>query len=371
VFRAGLAWSTVALALCALAPTFATLLVARFLQGIGAALILSCGAALATAVYGETRRSRALGLYTMMFAAGLTLGPWVGGALVARWDWPAVFAFRAPIAAVALLLSRNLPAPPRPTAREPFDLLGAVLLAAALIAMLLTFNRSGELVAVPLGLAALALFAGFFHYEARCPSPIIDPSVFRLPGFAAVNLANVLVNLAAFAVWLLVPFYLTRATDLPLAASGAILATGSLAMAGTAPIAGRLAGRIAPRHLALGGAIVVGLGLLLIATWQRGTPAAWLVATLLLQGAGLGVFQLAYTDIVTATIPPQHRGVAGSLAMVTRTVGTVSAAALVMLVFARFDASAGFLPAFERTFALAGLVPLAMAALLALRGRAR
>ena len=54
---------------------------------------------------------------------------------------------------------------------------------------------------------------------------------------------------------------------------------------------------------------------------------------------------LAYTDIVTATIPPQHRGVAGSLAMVTRTVGTVSAAALVMLLFARLEAGSGFLPA--------------------------
>jgi MFS family permease len=117
----------------------------------------------------------------------------------------------------------------------------------------------------------------------------------------------------------------------------------------------------------LAGAVLVGVGLLLIATWQRDTSAAWLVATLFLQGAGGGVFQLAYTDIVTATIPPQHRGVAGSLAMVTRTVGTVSAAALVMLLFAQLETGSGFLAAFRESFALAGLVPLVMAALLALR----
>jgi MFS family permease len=369
VFRVGLIWSTVALALCALAPNFPALLACRFLQGIGAALILSCGAALATAAYGEARRSRALGLYTMMFAAGLTLGPWVGGALVERWDWPAVFAFRAPIAATALLLSRGLPATPRPASREPFDLKGAVLLAAALTATLIAFNRAGEVAGVPLGLIALALFAGFFRHEARSPAPIIDPSVFRLPGFAAVNLANVLINLAAFAVWLLVPFYLTRATELPLAASGAILASGSLAMAVAAPLAGRLAARIAPQRLAIGGAALIGLGLMLVATWERGTPAAWLVATLALHGAGLGLFQLAYTDIVTTTIPLQHRGVAGSLAMVTRTVGTVSAAALVMLLFAYLEASDGFLAAFERTFVLAGLLALSMAGMLVLRRR--
>src|SRR5262249_48448062 len=203
------------------------------------------------------------------------------------------------VAALALLLSWRLPAPQPAAAREPFDFFGAVLLAAALVAMLLTFNRIGELVAVPLGLVSAAAFAAFFRPEARCKNPIIDPSVFRLPGFAALNLANVLISLAAFSVLLLVPFYLTRATDLPLTASGAVLATGSLGMAVASPIAGRLAGRIPASRLVFTGAVLIGLGLLSIATWQRGTPAAWLIATLALQGVGLGVFQVAYIDTVT------------------------------------------------------------------------
>jgi MFS family permease len=91
--------------------------------------------------------------------------------------------------------------------------------------------------------------------------------------------------------------------------------------------------------------------------------------SLMLQGFGLGLFQLAYTDIVTASIPRQNRGVAGSLAMVTRTVGTVSAAATVMLLFQRLEAADGFFAAFQRTFGLAAVLPFAMAALLALRRR--
>ena len=74
------------------------MLVFRCLQGVGAALVLSCGAALVTSLYGEERRSRALGVYTMMMAFGLMLGPLLGGALTAIWDWPAVFWFRIPIA---------------------------------------------------------------------------------------------------------------------------------------------------------------------------------------------------------------------------------------------------------------------------------
>jgi MFS family permease len=371
IFRAGLLWSAAALVLCALAPNFAALLVCRFLQGIGAALVLSCGVALATSFYGEERRSRVLGVYTMMFAAGLTLGPWLGGALVQVWDWPAVFWFRVPIVVAALLLSLGLPALPRRAEREPFDFAGAVLLAAALTAMLLAFNRIGDFAALPLGLASLAAFAGFAWHEARCAQPIIDPSVFRLPGFAMLNLANVLTNLAAFAVWLLVPFYLVRASDFALVLSGAILATGAVGMVVASPIAGRLVGLIAAERLALAGAVLVGIGLALIATWETGTSAAWLVMTLTLQGLGLGLFQLAYTDIVTTAIPRQNRGVAGGLAMVTRTVGTVSAAATVMLLFQRLEATAGFFAAFQRTFALVAVLPLAMAALLALRRRYR
>src|SRR5579871_318112 len=101
VFRIGLAWSTVALLLVGCSPSFGTMLFFRCLQGVGAALVLSCGAALVISLYGEERRSRALGIYTMMLSLGLMLGPLLGGALTAAWDWPAVFWFRVPIAAAA------------------------------------------------------------------------------------------------------------------------------------------------------------------------------------------------------------------------------------------------------------------------------
>ena len=145
--------------------------------------------------------------------------------------------------------------------------------------------------------------------------------------------------------------------------------TGAVGMIVASPVAGRLIGLVAAERLAFAGAVLVGIGLVLVATWERGTSAAWLVTTLTLQGFGLGLFQLAHTDIVTASIRRENRGVAGSLAMVTRTVGTVSAAATVMLLFQRLEATDGFFAAFQRTFGLAAVLPLAMAGLLALRRR--
>src|SRR4051794_13436963 len=109
VFRAGLLWSVGAFLLCAAAPSFGWLLFFRFLQGIGAGLIISCAPALVTSLYPEARRSHALGVFTLMFALGSAMGPVIGGLLVARWGWPAGFWFWGPIALTSLLLLRGLP----------------------------------------------------------------------------------------------------------------------------------------------------------------------------------------------------------------------------------------------------------------------
>src|SRR5437762_5771290 len=138
VFRAGLAWSVAAFLLCAAAPSFGWLLFFRVLQGISAGLIISCAPALVTGLYPEARRSHALGIFTLMFALGSAIGPLIGGALVARWGWPAVFWFRAPIALTSLLFLRGLP--PGSGRDQRFDILGAVLLAVGLASLLLAFN---------------------------------------------------------------------------------------------------------------------------------------------------------------------------------------------------------------------------------------
>jgi EmrB/QacA subfamily drug resistance transporter len=364
VFRFGLLWSTAALICCALAPNFPLLLAARFLQGIGAALILSCGPALATSLEPEERRSRVLGIYTMMMALGATLGPVLGGALTAAWGWSAVFWFRVPVAVLALAALRAPPVPRDITWRERIDVVGALLLVAALVAFVLALNRLRGWAAWLLVLLAITLLAAFVRQELRAAQPIIDLRIFRLRDFALLNAASVLINLAAFAVWLLVPFYLTQARGLSLAASGGLLAAASLGAVIAGPGAGWLATRVAPKHLAITGAAMTGAGLALIALWSRETSSTALFGALLLQGLGLGVFQLAYLDIVTATIAREARGVAGSLAMVTRTLGTVSAATIVMLFFRELTADGDFLTAFRTSFALAAILPFTIALLI-------
>jgi MFS family permease len=156
-----------------------------------------------------------------------------------------------------------------------------------------------------------------------------------------------------------------RFTDLPLPLAGAVLATSSIGSIAASPLAGRIIERFPAARVAALGALLNGAGLSLIGGWAVGTSLAVVVAPLVLQGFGVGLFQVAYMDLVMGTLPPQHRGVAGSLAMLTRTLGVVTGATLLTLVFHGLEGSPlvnggpaadGFLPAFRMTFCLAGIV---------------
>jgi MFS family permease len=296
----------------------------------------------------------------------LMLGPLLGGALTAAWDWPAVFFFRVPIAATALLLLRGMPASQRRQPTDRFDILGGAALVFGLVMMLLAINRVREFSAIWFAMLSVAGFAAFIFRESRAARPIIAVGVLRQPGFALLNLVSVLANLAAFSVWLLVPYFLARVPGYSLTENGIILAAAAAGAVLAGPIGARLAGTyISTKRLAIAGAAAIGVGLLLIGTWTEQTPTSFRIAGLTIQGVGLGLFQLAYSDIVTEVLPPGDRGVAGSLVLLTRTLGTVTAASVVLLVFGLLNTEHGFLEGFQRTFQLAAIIAFAAAGLLA------
>jgi MFS family permease len=351
----------------------------RFLQGIGAGLILSCAPALVTGLYPEERRSHALGIFTLMFALGSAMGPLIGGVLVARWGWPAVFWFRAPVALTSLLFLRGLPDRKSERTDQRFDIIGAVLLAAGLAGLLLSINavprlRTGDYLSVFLFPTAVAILAAFVRWEARAAQPIVRVQLFRDPGFAGINLASCMMYLVTFSVMLFVPYFFPRYTSMPLPVAGMVLATGFVAMAFTSPFTGWLIARLPAARIAPLGALSTGIGLWLVSTWHQDMPPILMALTLALHGFGLGLFQVAYMELVIAASPLAHRGVAGSLAMLTRTIGVVTAAALLTLGFQTVQAGApsgsdGFLIAFRTMFGIAGSIAVLSGAVMAWAGR--
>jgi EmrB/QacA subfamily drug resistance transporter len=360
VFLAGTAVSVMAFAACALAPSYGALLAARVLQGVSAGLVLSCGPALATGFFPEAMRARVLGLYTMMFGLGAMIGPLAASLLIERFGWSAAFSFRIPIALLAFCFAWLLPKQATPTGRQSFDTLGGALLVVGTCSLLMALNRLRDVADVVI-FAALAIvcIALFVRTEHRSKNPILDLRAFRDPGFAAINVANWAVNLAGFSLLLLGPFYLSRIAGLSALPLGVMVAASSLGIVIAAPVAGRLAERLRPRTVAGFGAAASAVGLLGVALAGPTPILPLMFACMVLQGIGLGTFQVAYFDLLTATLPRADRGVAGALGMVTRSLGVATGATLLMLLFEAFGTT-GFEPAFRATMLIAAAIPTAL-----------
>ena len=374
VFRAGLMLAAIAFAACALAPSYAWLLAARVAQGIAVALTLSCAPAMATLLFDESRRTWALSTYTAMGAFAGVLAPIAGGLMIAMIDWPGVYWFRVPIALLALVGMRRLgrDAPITPTRPAlPFDTGGSAMLAASMALLLLApalLGARAEGVPAwapwPIALAGVVSMAAFIRRQRNTDRPFMPREVTRDTDFWVINLAAVVVQFASFTVPLITPYFLVRVAGWETPAVGALMAAWAIgSLIGSSSASGVIHRLGAPRSafVAMLG-IIFGLGA--IAGWGSAPSIALMAGSLLVHGAGLGLFQVAYTDIVIAALPINARGVAGSLTMVTRTIGLVVGASLWIALLQSIQTSAqtagatptaAFMSAFATVFVAAAV----------------
>jgi EmrB/QacA subfamily drug resistance transporter len=378
IFVLGLIVSAIGLGACALATQYETLLLARFGQGIGTALVLSCSAALALAQFPEDQRTRILGIYTMAFGIGSATGPIAAGIMIQQWGWTTVFWFRVPVCLVALSLSFILPRSVRQQAKGGFDILGAALITLALTTAILSLNRAQEnetgSAAALLAITAVVSFLLFILRENRAAEPIIRPALFRDLAFAVVNLASAVIHLVGFSVLLLVPYYLRIASPYEAQAAGFILAINLIGYVLGSACSPPMIRRIFPNRVCLLGLVITAAGLFLVAFWEAQMHWLWLTPSLLLIGFGQGLFQVSFIDTVMARLPVSEHGVAGSLGILTRTIGVVFGVTALTLVFERFrvteaEGIAGFMAAFGNTFSLAAAVTLVFVVLTLARPR--
>jgi predicted MFS family arabinose efflux permease len=310
VFRFGLIVSIAAFGLCAVAPSYAWLLWGRIIQGVAAALVLSCAPALITSLYPATQRTHALAMFASVFAFAGALAPVLGGIAIEWLGWPGVFWFRLPIALISLALL--------PLLREPAAQSGP--------STTRVWWWSSTL--------AMAL---------------------REPHFAMLNGISIVINTVVFATWLIGPYYLSRVGGFSATASGLWLALAPIGtMLGAAWVRYLLA-KLSIQRIALLGTAMLSLAHVIIAFWSMPANPTLIVVAWLTLGLGLGLFQTAYSDLVIDRFAAHERGLAGSMTMVTRAIGIVLGAWLLSAAMTRLELSfnrAGMtaLPAFLAAF---------------------
>lgn len=199
VFVIGVVWFAAASLLCGVAPSAGVLVAARALQGIGGALLTPGSLALIQASFHPDDRGRAVGLWSGFGGIGAAVGPFLGGWLVDGPGWRWVFLLNVPLALLcAPIAVRHVPESADGRAHGRFDVLGAVLGAAALalVTYALIEAHQGSLVVVVTALAGLAAGVAFVYVEKHRPDPMLPLDIFASRQFTAVNLVTLCVYAA-------------------------------------------------------------------------------------------------------------------------------------------------------------------------------
>ncbi|MDT0382093.1 DHA2 family efflux MFS transporter permease subunit [Streptomyces sp. DSM 42041] len=320
VFSAGVVCFTLPSVLCALAPDPLTLIVARALQGVGAALLTPGSLAIIQAAYRPEDRSRAIGAWSALSGVASALGPLVGGYLIDALSWRWIFLINVPIGLLVLAAAaRHVPESRDPTVTGRLDLRGGLLATLALgcLTYALIEGPRGHLSARVIGAALLvgvAASAAFVVTERRARTPMLPFGVFSSRQFLAANAVTVVVYAALGGVFfLLVVFLQTSLGYSPLEAGIASLPV-TLLMLLLSSRAGGLAQRIGPRLPLTVGPLLLACGMLLMLRIEAGSGYVTAVLpAVVVFGLGLSATVAPVTATVLAAAPAEHSGVASGI----------------------------------------------------------
>ena len=334
VFMAGFAIFTAASVACAFAPDAMTLIAARCVQGLAAAILVPNSLALLRHAYADEKaRGRAVGIWAAGASLALTAGPFVGGALITLVGWRAIFLVNLPIGLGGLWLAWRFADETPRTAQRAIDLPGQATAIAALGTLAGALIEGGALgwgdPFVIAGFVAAAVFAVLFVWrEARTPQPMLPLSLFTQRIFALTSLVGLLVNVAFYGLIFVVSLYFQQVNGLSAFETGLAFVPMLGAVLPVNLIAPRVAERIgAPATIALGTAIAAA-GCLAMLGVAGDTSYLAICLQLIAMSAGLGLLVPPLTSTLLGSVEPRRAGIAAGVLNATRQTGSVLGVAL-------------------------------------------
>ncbi|MER7466166.1 DHA2 family efflux MFS transporter permease subunit [Streptomyces sp. NPDC097981] len=336
LFAAGLAVFTLASIGCGLAPGATALIVARVVQGMGAALLTPQTMTLIVSVFPAARRGTAMGIWGMVAGLATLSGPTLGGILVSTIGWRWIFLVNVPIGIAALALTFLVVPDIRPARTHRFDLTGVLLSCAALFCLAFGLQEGQHYhwgAGIRALLAAGATLAGAFllHQRSRQDrEPLIPFALFRDRNFTAMTALVGLISVAMLGLVLPFNLYLQSVLGLSAIKAGLVLAPSSLVSMTVGPFAGRLADRIGGKYVLLAGLACYSAGIVAIALIAAPATAwyAFIPATLA-TGLGVGCIIAPMSTEAMRNIPPHLAGAASGVNNTVRQIGSVVGAAAV------------------------------------------
>jgi EmrB/QacA subfamily drug resistance transporter len=322
IFLAGLAVFTLASLICGTAQSQEALVIARFAQGAGGALTSSVILGIIVTMFpGEGEQAKAIGVFSFVASAGASIGLLAGGVLTQAIDWHWIFFVNVPIGIATAVLALRLVERDRGIGFEKgADAPGALLVTSALMLGVYTILKAGDYGwgsarTLGFGAIAVALLAGFVARESRAAHPLVPLSIFRSRNVSGANSVQMLAVGAMFGMFFLAVLYMQRVLGYSAVATGfAFLPVSGLIGLFSLGFSARLSLRYGAKTIVVPGLVLMTAGLALLTRVPvDGSYVTDLLPSMVLLGAGAGLFFPSLTTIAMSGVEPSEAGLASGL----------------------------------------------------------
>jgi MFS transporter, DHA2 family, methylenomycin A resistance protein len=334
VFMAGFAIFTAASVGCALAPNAATLIAARCVQGLAAAILVPNSLALLSHAYADEKaRGRAVGVWAAGASLALTAGPFVGGGLITLVGWRSIFLVNLPIGLAGLWLTWRYASETTRSPQREIDLPGQVAAITALGTLAGAIIEGGargwDNAFVIAGFVASAVLAALFVWrESRASQPMLPLSLFRHRMFALTSLVGLLVNVAIYGLIFVLSLYFQQVNGLSAFATGLAFVPMMGAVLPVNLLAARVTERIGAPATITAGTVLSAIGCLTLLGIAAHTSYWAICAQLIAISTGLGLLVPPLTSTLLGSVEKSRSGIAAGVLNATRQTGSVLGVAM-------------------------------------------
>ena len=328
MYLAGVGLFALASALCGLAPEVVTLVAARALQGVGAAVMLPCSLSLINHAtqHDAPLRVRAVGLWTASGSIGLAAGPVLGGLLLAGGSWRLIFLVNLPVCLFAALFALRAPETPREAEGQGFDPFGqllAVLALGGLVGAVIEAHPLGFGHPAVIGLLLLAGVAGplFVWVEGRVAAPVLPLSLFRSSTFSTAVAYGTAANVTFYGMIFVLSLYFQRVRGYGGPETGLAYLPLMATFIAVNLVNSRMVARFGVRACMVGGFLVDALAFAALLMLGVGSPYWLALPAFLLMPAGMGTGVPAMIGAMLGSVERSRSGVAAAVTNAARQAG--------------------------------------------------
>lgn len=309
--------------LSGVASSVVSLIIYRFLSGIGSAMIFGTSAAILMSAIPLQKRGQALGINAATVYFSLAAGPFLGGILTQYWRWQSIFYISALIALFVLVGAVvAIKEDWREEQKQTFDIAGSVLYALGLSAIIYGFTILPQILGFILLIAGIFIMVAFSVYEKKQTNPVFNIKVFFENRVFKYSSLSALINYSAtFAISFMLSLYLQYVRGLSPRDAGLILIVQSIMMAIVSFTSGKLSDKMSASFLATLGMFIIFVGLIGLCFVSETTSFYFIIALLVLIGFGFGVFSSPNMNILMSSVDKQYYGFASATAGTMRLVG--------------------------------------------------